>query len=195
MGCAAHMTAAPCIQFGLCKAQQMVPAGDGSCGTHTAHAEPAAPAAPVQCDGSEVANCKTPNAANKCLCDVCQPDYQPSANKTSCSLCPDISNCGTGGMNADSCLGCDTCAPGYSRATDGMACSQASWAVRLRGWGCDASAVGLPVGLGNEGLPERCPAGALACRSSHVLRTWFHCAVLRGQLRDLHQQHVHLHRL
>lgn len=78
----------------------------------------------MQCDGSEVANCTTSNAANKCLCDGCSQGYQPSGDKKSCTLCESVSNCAT--MNADICQGCDTCAAGYSRSADGKACSQAS---------------------------------------------------------------------
>ena len=72
-----------------------------------------------------MANCTTPNAANKCLCDACKPDYQLSGDLKSCTLCKDVSNCAT--MNANSCQGCDTCASGYLRSADGKTCSQASW--------------------------------------------------------------------
>ena len=78
---------------------------------------------PMQCDGSEVANCATSLAAHKCLCDTCGQDYQLSGDKKSCSLCPDVSNCGT--MKADSCQGCDTCLAGHERSADNMTCTQA----------------------------------------------------------------------
>lgn len=85
----------------------------------------------MQCN---VANCATPNAANKCLCDACKLDYQLSGDMTSCSLCQDVDNCAT--MNADSCKGCDICLAGYSRITNGTfgGCSKAS------GWGREGTA-------------------------------------------------------
>ncbi len=36
----------------------------------------------LQCDGTEVANCKTFNGANKCICDVCQDKYELKDGKS-----------------------------------------------------------------------------------------------------------------
>ncbi len=151
----------------------------------------------LQCDGTEVANCKTFNGANKCICDVCQEDYFLSEDKKSCGLCKDVDNCAT--MNADSCQGCDVCKEGYEKSLDKKTCTEASkagqgnaygrasqYAALLAAQACNA--VGLDAGLQPGGRQPPLTSDA-------ILRTSPAPAVQGGQLRNLHPRHLHLHSL
>ena len=127
----------------------------------------------LQCDGSEVTNCATANADNKCLCDACKEDYFLSEDKKSCGLCADVTNCDT--MNADSCKGCDACKPGYALSGDKKSCTQASQAgdgggARLSGrLCCTASRAAVHGGAVQCTRTLGCRLVAVSRHSHHIL--------------------------
>ncbi|PRW05689.1 zinc finger lsd1 subclass family, partial [Chlorella sorokiniana] len=60
------------------------------------------------CGDTEVTNCATYTAADKCLCESCAEDYYLSGDSKACSLCPDcaVENCATYDANTCTCTAC-----------------------------------------------------------------------------------------